>query len=293
MGVSCPNETKCLCKYLSGGEAINTQIYAEFEEKFFQKGTFRYCYKGTIKNLNGDEVTTNDFYTGKCVVKVYQNNRFTQDYYIDFICSLYAYEEARLFNEIIKIPNKLNFIIPYGGSVHLLAGFKLFGLFKVSTNDDSKKYLSPDMKVAIEPYLDGTYIKFSSNTGYENPDFDAYIPAFSHFTWIHSKGRRVVMDVQGIFKNGRYYLTDPACQSLEQLYGNSDLGAMGLIKFLICHKHNNICQNWKWIPMEFNGLLRSFNALSIKRTSFRFENEKNIKTYTPVYINLLKLVRFD
>ena len=45
--------------------------------------------------------------------------------------------------------------------------------------------------------------------------------------------------------------------------------------------------------MEFNGLLRSFNALSIKRTSFRFENEKNIKTYTPVYINLLKLVRFD
>ena len=32
MGVSCPNETKCLCKYLSGGEAINTRIYAEFED---------------------------------------------------------------------------------------------------------------------------------------------------------------------------------------------------------------------------------------------------------------------
>ena len=93
MGVICPNETKCLCKYIYGGEAINTRIYAEFEEKFFQKGTLRYCYKGTIKNLNGDEVTTNDFYTGKCVVKVYQNNRFTQDYYIDFICSLYAYAE--------------------------------------------------------------------------------------------------------------------------------------------------------------------------------------------------------
>ena len=71
------------------------------------------------------------------------------------------------------------------------------------------------------------------------------------------------MDVQGIFKNGRYYLTDPACQSLEQLYGNSDLGAMGLIKFLMCHKHNNICQNWKWVPKEISGILKSYNTYRI------------------------------
>ena len=37
------------------------------------------------------------------------------------------------------------------------------------------------MKVVIEPFLDGDYIKFSSNTGYENPNFDAYIPSFYHF----------------------------------------------------------------------------------------------------------------
>ena len=68
---------------------------------------------------------------------------------------------------------------------------------------------------------------------------------------------------------------------------------MGLIKFLMCHKHNNICQNWKWVPKEINGILKSYNTLSIKRTSFKFENEKNIKTYTPIYINVLKMVRFD
>ena len=127
---------------------------------------------------------------------------------IDFIGSQYAYQQALLFNNVIGIPNKLNFILPYAGSVHLLAGFKLFGLFKVSTNDDSKKFLSPNMKVAIEPYLFGKYIKFSSNSGYENPDFDAFIPAFSHFTWIQSKGTSVVLDVQGVFRDGRYYLTD-------------------------------------------------------------------------------------
>ena len=29
------------------------------KKKKCQKGTFRYCYKGTIKNLNGDEVNGN------------------------------------------------------------------------------------------------------------------------------------------------------------------------------------------------------------------------------------------
>ena len=208
----------------------------------------------------------------QCVVKVYKDGSFTQDYLLDFIGSQYAYN-------VIGIPNKINFILPYAGSVDLLAGFKLFGLFKVSTNDDSKKHLSLDMKVAIEPFLDGQYIKFSSNTGYENPDFDAYIPAFSHFTWIQSKGTRVVLDVQGIFKNGRYYLTDPACQSIDQKFGNSDLGGMGLCKFVLCHKHNNICNNWKWIPKNFEGILKAYNATSIKRTSFSFENRKNIEKY--------------
>ena len=149
------------------------------------------------------------------------------------------------------------------------------------------------MKVAIEPYISGNYIKFSSNTGYENPDFDAFIPAFSHYTWIRSKGTRVVLDAQGVFKDGKYYLTDPACQSLDQKFGNSDLGAMGLCKFLLCHKHNDICRNWTWIPNGFDGMLRAFKATSIKRTSFSFENRKNIITYLPIYLKLLNLIRFN
>ena len=293
MGVKCPNETKCLYKILPNGVTLKKNVYAEFNTIFFAQGAFRYCYRGTIKDLDGDEVTTNDFPSGECVVKVYKNGRFSQDYLLDFIGSQYAYEKAQLFNKIIGIPNKLNFILPYAGSIHLLAGFKLFGLFKVSTNDDSKRYLSPDKKVAIEPYLKGKYLKFSSNSGYENPNFDATIPAFSHFTWIISKGTRVVLDVQGIFRNNKYYLTDPACQSLDQKFGDSDLGAMGLCKFILCHKHNNYCQNWKWIPKSFDGILKSCNATSIKRTSFSFENRKNIEKYKPIYQYLLQSMKFD
>ena len=293
MGVNCPNETKCLYKILSNGSTLKKDFYAEFKASFFDQGAFRYCYRGILKDLDGDEITTNDFPSGKCVVKVYKNTCYTQDYLIDFIGSQFAYEQAQMFNNLIKIPNKLNFVLPYAGSIHLLASFKLFGLFKISTNDEAKKYLSPDMKVAIEPFLEGEYIKFSSNSGYENPDFDAYIPAFSHYTQIYSRGTRVVLDVQGVFKNKKYYLTDPACQSLDEKFGNSDLGAMGLCKFILCHKHNDICRNWIWIPSQFQNMLKAYNATSIKRTSFNFENRKNIQTYRPLYLNLLKYINFN
>ena len=102
------------------------------------------------------------------------------------------------------------------------------------------------MRVAIEPFLDGIYIKFSSNIRYENPNLNAYIPNFSHFTCIRSKGRIVIIDVEGVFKNKKYYLTAPACQSLVQKFSSTDLGAMGLCKFLLYHKHNDICAKWKW-----------------------------------------------
>ena len=67
---------------------------------------------------------------------------------------------------------------------------------------------------------------------------------------------------------------------------------MGLCKFLICHKHNNICENWTWVPKSFEGMLRVYNATSIKRTSFSFENRKNIEKYKPIYLKLLSLIKF-
>ena len=54
MGVSCPNETKCLFKVLPSGQMLRQNIYAEFEEKAFSEGAFRYCFKGKIKDNDGD-----------------------------------------------------------------------------------------------------------------------------------------------------------------------------------------------------------------------------------------------
>ena len=141
MGVNCPNETKCLHKVYYDGTTVIKNFYAEFKPNLYAQGAFRYCFKGKIKNLYGNNISTSDFPSGECVVKVYINRNYIQEYYIDFYGSLYAHQEALLFNKIINIPNKLNFILPYAGSVNLLAHFKLLGLFKVSTNDEAKKYI--------------------------------------------------------------------------------------------------------------------------------------------------------
>ena len=252
---------------INGKKILQENVFALFNDVSFAKGTFRRCYLGVIVNKNKGMVTTTDFPSGKCVIKKYINENYTIDCVSDFKSTFISYSCALYFNKVINIPNKLNFVLPY------------------MTMDILNKTFA-----YVEPYLEGEYTKFSSNTGYENPQFNAYIPAFSHYSWLLYKGRMVILDVQGVFRNQKYYLTDPAVQSVNREYGSSDLGAIGLIKFVLCHKHNDICKNWKWVPKQFDGLLHICNANSIRRTSFAFEHSKNIEKYTPIYLELLKYV---
>ena len=291
MGVSQQNETKFLFRF-NNNQLIPTRIFTKFEKEKFAEGTFRYCYRGDIYDLDEDEkVKTVDFPSGKCVVKVYKSDEHKEDFILDYKNSEYASQCAAEFNSIIG-ENKLYFILPFAGSINIVAGFKLFGLFNIR-DDENKKFVKENSLVSIEPYLPYEYYKFSSNSGYENQSFNRYIPAFMHYTWIKSRGRIVVSDVQGIFTGDKYILTDPACQSLNQIFGSSDLGAMGLCKFLVCHRHNEYCKNWIWLPPQFNGILSSVNANSIKRTSFVFEHNKNIQKYVPIYNYVLSLIKFN
>ena len=63
---------------------------------------------------------------------------------------------------------------------------------------------------------------------------------------------------------------------------------MGLYKFLLCHKYNDICVNWKWEPKQIEGFLKSFNAFSIRRTSFTFDNMKIFKNIFQFIITFYK-----
>ena len=268
-------KTNNLFKVLDNSNLIDQNIYALLIKKI-ESGSFRDCYKGEIKDKFGNFTTTNDFPTGECVVKIYRDPKYAQDFVKDFESSKVANEQAVYFNLKIGKPNKINYILPYATSININ------GI---------------EERISIEPFLEGDFKKFYNNDGEEieqedGKRFNKHCSAFSHFTWLNFRGRMVVTDLQGVFKNGKYYLTDPACQSLEQSYGNSDLGAQGIIKFLLFHKCTSICKNWPLLNIKFlKNFLTTNDAASIKATKYSFETTKNEK-YRPIYEGLLAKFNF-
>lgn len=241
-------------------------VYIIFNKEPFSEGTFRIFYLGFLVDKQKKNIKLDDIVSGKCVIKLYKTiDNIQNDLKGDLTSSFIANAYAAAFNNIIKIPNKINFVNP------------------LATVDTNKQV------IVLEPFIEGQYTRFSNNFGYENKDYNAYIPAFSHYTWLCSKGRLVINDIQGVFNNGKYILTDPAIQSVEKKYAGSDIGCYGLIVFLATHKHNDICKNWTWIPMQLQPALGVF-AGSIKRTSFNFEHKENIIKYLPIYIGLIKYI---
>ena len=105
--------------------------------------------------------------------------------------------------------------------------------------DGKERYYS------YEPYIDGEYTKFNSNSGYVSCEADPVndtCQAYSYYTWVKSDKRLVVCDIQGVKKGSRVILTDPAVHDKNVLlYGGTNLGARGMKKFFQSHHCNQIC----------------------------------------------------
>merc|ERR1719223_1151831 len=73
--------------------------------------------------------------------------------------------------------------------------------------------------VTAERYIDGNYQKFNDNTGnVASEDVKQqtadYAAAFSHFSFVHSKGQDICVDIQGV----DLQWTDPQLHSRDQEY---------------------------------------------------------------------------
>jgi len=106
---------------------------------------------------------------------------------------------------------------------------------------------SSDACLSMEPYLEGTYVKYNSNAGYVNDDiagdnaFGRAAQAFSHFTFERSRGRFLVCDLQGV--GG--LLTDPAVHTLDPdrfVLSETNLGEDGFKLFFATHECNALCR---------------------------------------------------
>ncbi|CAJ1401233.1 unnamed protein product [Effrenium voratum] len=98
-----------------------------------------------------------------------------------------------------------------------------------------------------EQLLEGRFEKFNSNNGYVNGDHEAseVLQAFSHYTFVESRGKLLVVDLQGAVDNGWLMLTDPQvlsrAKSKDRIFGPGDLGFEGMKAFFETHECGETC----------------------------------------------------
>jgi hypothetical protein len=86
--------------------------------------------------------------------------------------------------------------------------------------------------------------------------------AFSHFTYIFSKRKFLVCDLQGVLNNDSnepvFELTDPVIHYSEMTnrldFGRTDRGQQGIHDFFRTHKCSNLCHmlSRRWIPDPYD-----------------------------------------
>ena len=104
----------------------------------------------------------------------------------------------------------------------------------------------------LEREIRGSFEKFNSNSGWTSGR-DPILDAFSHWSWVHTGGQKLVCDLQGHREEDdglphageRYYylLTDPAICTPCHDYGESDLGQAGINSFFAHHRCNAWCEH--------------------------------------------------
>jgi hypothetical protein len=54
----------------------------------------------------------------------------------------------------------------------------------------------------------------------------------------------MVCDLQGVYSKNKFILTDPAINSIKQIYGNTDISCDGIESIISRHKCNKICRDF-------------------------------------------------
>lgn len=105
-----------------------------------------------------------------------------------------------------------------------------------------------ERKVLVEPFIEGVFEKFNSNTGWAEEGHHM-MQALSHYSYHLSGGRYLLCDLQGARSETHYVLTDPAVLSTGQEFGCKDGGMFFMENFFKNHKCNGYC-NRKWLRMS-------------------------------------------
>ena len=123
--------------------------------------------------------------------------------------------------------------------------FTEIGVFQVSSfqgADPNATHVQLGESVIVEDYIEGDFKKWCNNYGFISTESES-LPAFMHWSWVHTRGELMVADLQGVWKQDGFVLTDPVIMSLNNSYGPTDTGAEGMVMFFYNHQCNSFCQH--------------------------------------------------
>ncbi|NXS65567.1 TRPM6 protein, partial [Pandion haliaetus] len=132
---------------------------------------------------------------------------------------------------------------------------------------------SANQWLTIEKYMTGEFRKYNNNNGDEiTPSslLEELMLAFSHWTYVYTRGELLVLDLQGVGEN----LTDPSVikpedkKSGKMVFGPANLGEGAIRNFITKHRCNSCCRRLK-LP----DLRRSDYTLERVGPSFEIEME--------------------
>jgi hypothetical protein len=106
----------------------------------------------------------------------------------------------------------------------------------------------------IEKFIEGNYAKFTNNQNFckKNQKDIEYLTAFSHFSFEKSNYELLIVDLQGVFKDDQFYLTDPALHCNEEKFidSSTNFSLVGLTGFMDFHECNHVCKSLKLLPLK-------------------------------------------
>ncbi|NXY05428.1 TRPM6 protein, partial [Pteruthius melanotis] len=109
---------------------------------------------------------------------------------------------------------------------------------------------SANQWLTIEKYMTGEFRKYNNNNGDEITPIsllEELMLAFSHWTYIYTRGELLVLDLQGVGEN----LTDPSVikpedkKSGKMVFGPANLGEDAIRNFIAKHRCNSCCRKLK------------------------------------------------